>query len=84
LKYRCDVLGRSASNRRLPSRQPPLAALIAKFEPRDDGQWPLSTSGSQNGTFLNGRRVRESVVRHATWSPLANATFSLDGRGGLD
>ena len=57
------VLGRSADQAQIAIKDNRLSRAHCKFEPRDDGQWAIVDLGSQNGTFLNGRRVRESVVR---------------------
>ncbi|CAG1771727.1 hypothetical protein BAC2_01924, partial [uncultured bacterium] len=53
-----------------------------KFEPRDDGQWAIVDLGSQNGTFLNGRRVRESVVRPGDVVTIGQCDILFEAVGG--
>lgn len=56
------TLGRSASHSNVVVKDNRLSRAHCRFEPREDG-WSIVDLESQNGTFLNGRRVRESLVK---------------------
>ncbi|MCA8919926.1 MAG: FHA domain-containing protein, partial [Planctomycetes bacterium] len=56
------TLGRSASHSNVVVKDNRLSRAHCRFEPREDG-WSVVDLESQNGTFLNGRRVRESLVK---------------------
>lgn len=56
------TLGRSASHANVMIADNRLSRAHCRFEPREDG-WAVVDLESQNGTFLNGRRVRESILK---------------------
>jgi pSer/pThr/pTyr-binding forkhead associated (FHA) protein len=56
------VLGRSEKHANVVLRDERLSRAHCRIEPRD-GDWAVVDLDSQNGTFLNGKRVRESMLR---------------------
>jgi pSer/pThr/pTyr-binding forkhead associated (FHA) protein len=76
------VLGRSADQSQIAIKDNRLSRAHCKFEPRDDGQWAIVDLGSQNGTFLNGRRVRESVVRPGDVVTIGQCDILFEAVGG--
>jgi pSer/pThr/pTyr-binding forkhead associated (FHA) protein len=56
------TVGRSASHANVVVQDNRLSRAHCRFEPREDG-WAIVDLESQNGTFLNGRRVREALVK---------------------
>ncbi|MCB9933730.1 MAG: FHA domain-containing protein [Planctomycetes bacterium] len=56
------TVGRSANHANVVVQDNRLSRAHCRFEPRDDG-WSVVDLESQNGTFLNGRRVREALVK---------------------
>ncbi len=76
------VLGRSADQAQIAIKDNRLSRAHCKFEPRDDGQWAIVDLGSQNGTFLNGRRVRESVVRPGDVVTIGQCDILFEAVGG--
>lgn len=76
------VLGRSAEQAQIAIKDTRLSRAHCKFEPRDDGQWAILDLGSQNGTFLNGRRVRESVLRPGDVVTIGQCDILFEAIGG--
>ncbi len=76
------VLGRSADQAQIAIKDNRLSRAHCKFEPRDDGQWAIVDLGSQNGTFLNGRRVSESVVRPGDVVTIGQCDILFEAVGG--
>lgn len=76
------VLGRSSEQAQIAIKDNRLSRAHCKFEPRDDGQWGIVDLGSQNGTFLNGRRVRESVLRPGDVVTIGTCDITFEAIGG--
>ncbi len=76
------VLGRSGDQAQIALKDNRLSRAHCRFEPRDDGQWAILDMGSQNGTFLNGRRVRESVVRPGDVVTIGQCDIVFEAIGG--
>jgi pSer/pThr/pTyr-binding forkhead associated (FHA) protein len=56
------TLGRSAQHSNVVITDNRLSRAHCRFEPHENG-WSIVDLESQNGTFLNGRRVREATVK---------------------
>lgn len=56
------TVGRSAQHANVVVNDNRLSRAHCRFEPREDG-WAVVDLESQNGTFLNGRRVREAAIK---------------------
>lgn len=76
------VLGRSAEQAQIAIKDTRLSRAHCKFELRDDGQWAILDLGSQNGTFLNGRRIRESVLRPGDTVTIGACDITFEAIGG--
>ncbi|MBV6516968.1 MAG: hypothetical protein HPKKFMNG_02666 [Planctomycetes bacterium] len=76
------VLGRSSDQAQIAIKDNRLSRAHCRFEPREDGQWAIVDLGSQNGTFLNGRRVRESVVRPGDVVTIGQCDILFEATGG--
>lgn len=56
------TVGRSEKHANVVVKDNRLSRAHCRFEPTDDG-WSIVDLESQNGTFLNGRRVRSAMVK---------------------
>lgn len=61
--HEAATVGRSEQHANVVVKDNRLSRAHCRFEPRDDGSWAIVDLDSQNGTFLNGRRVKESLVK---------------------
>lgn len=75
------TLGRSAQHSNVVVKDNRLSRAHCRFEPRDDG-WSIVDLESQNGTFLNGRRVRESLVKPGDVVTIGTADIVFEETGG--
>ena len=75
------TLGRSAQHSNVVVKDNRLSRAHCRFEPRDDG-WSIVDLESQNGTFLNGRRVRESLVKPGDVVTIGTADIVFEATGG--
>ncbi|MBZ0135453.1 MAG: FHA domain-containing protein [Planctomycetes bacterium] len=75
------TLGRSAQHSNVVVKDNRLSRAHCRFEPRDDG-WSIVDLESQNGTFLNGRRVRESLVKAGDVVTIGTADIIFEETGG--
>jgi pSer/pThr/pTyr-binding forkhead associated (FHA) protein len=56
------IVGRSEQHANVVVKDNRLSRAHCKFEPKDGG-WMVSDMDSQNGTFVNGRRIKEAPVK---------------------
>ena len=70
------MIGR-ASNLELHFDDPALSRIHACVYLDDDGQWILSDLGSQNGTFVNSRRVKTVELNDGDKIHLGQTTFKF-------
>jgi pSer/pThr/pTyr-binding forkhead associated (FHA) protein len=77
------TLGRSDQHANVVLDDKRLSRAHCRIEPRDD-TWAVVDLESQNGTFLNGRRVQESALRAGDVITLGavDVVFEADGPGG--
>ncbi|MBE7491901.1 MAG: FHA domain-containing protein [Planctomycetes bacterium] len=61
--HEAATVGRSEQHANVVVKDNRLSRAHCRFEPRDDGSWAIVDLDSQNGTFLNGRRVKEALVK---------------------
>ncbi|MCC6465486.1 MAG: FHA domain-containing protein [Planctomycetes bacterium] len=61
--HQAVVVGRSEQHANVVVKDSRLSRAHCRFEPQDDGTWMVSDLGSQNGTFVNGKRIKESLVK---------------------
>src|SRR5690606_8408721 len=57
------VVGRSEGHANIVIKDDRLSRAHCRFEPRED-DWAVVDLDSQNGTFVNGRRVEDAVLRN--------------------
>ena len=75
------TLGRSANHANVVVQDNRLSRAHCRFEPREDG-WAIVDLESQNGTFLNGRRVRESILKVGDVVTIGACDISYEETGG--
>lgn len=75
------TLGRSAQHSNVVIKDNRLSRAHCRFEPREDG-WSIVDLESQNGTFLNGRRVREALVKPGDVVTIGTADIVFEETGG--
>jgi len=61
--HEAATVGRSEQHSNVVVKDNRLSRAHCRFEPRDDGSWAIVDLDSQNGTFLNGRRVKEALIK---------------------
>ena len=75
------IIGRSAEHANITIADNRLSRAHCRCEPREDG-WGVVDLGSQNGTFLNGRRVREAMLRVGDIVTIGTCDISFEEAGG--
>lgn len=61
--HEAATVGRSEQHANVVVKDNRLSRAHCRFEPREDGTWAIVDLDSQNGTFLNGRRIKEALVK---------------------
>ena len=79
--HQAVTLGRSAQHSNVVVKDNRLSRAHCRFEPREDG-WAIVDLESQNGTFLNGRRVREASVKTGDVVTIGTADIIFEETGG--
>ncbi|MCC6572606.1 MAG: FHA domain-containing protein [Planctomycetes bacterium] len=79
------VVGRSADQANIAIKDNRLSRAHCRFEPRD-GKWAVVDLGSQNGTFVNGKRVQDAVLAPGDLVTIGAVDMTIDdsGFGGAD
>ncbi len=75
------TVGRSAQHANVVVKDNRLSRAHCKYEPRDDGTWVVMDLESQNGTFVNGRRIRESMVKAGDVVTIGACDMMFEGTG---
>lgn len=77
------VVGRSSEQANVAIKDGRLSRAHCRFEPRD-GQWAVVDLGSQNGTFVNGRRVQESLIKPGDLITIGSVDMAIEDAPVLD
>lgn len=75
------TVGRSAQHANVVVKDNRLSRAHCRYEPRDDGTWTVVDLDSQNGTFVNGRRIRESMVKPGDVVTIGACDMVFEGTG---
>ncbi|MCA8914221.1 MAG: FHA domain-containing protein [Planctomycetes bacterium] len=75
------TLGRSAQHSNVVVQDNRLSRAHCRFEQREDG-WAIVDLQSQNGTFLNGRRIREATVKPGDVVTIGTCDMLFEETGG--
>ena len=75
------TLGRSAKHANIVVDDNRLSRAHCRFEKREDG-WAIVDLESQNGTFLNGRRVREASIKPGDMITIGTCDMLFEEAGG--
>jgi pSer/pThr/pTyr-binding forkhead associated (FHA) protein len=70
------TIGRDRTNDVVVPGDSKVSRLHAEMQVRE-GQWVLVDLGSRNGTFVNGRRIRQHPLRDGDRLQLGEVTFSF-------
>jgi pSer/pThr/pTyr-binding forkhead associated (FHA) protein len=86
-----DMPARGIAGPIIIGRKPPADVLIpdptvsashAKLSPRDEDTWTIEDLKSTAGTFVNGRRVQQAVIRPGDIIQIGKQTMVLEMTGG--
>lgn len=80
--HEAAIVGRSEQHANVVVKDNRLSRAHCRFEPRDDGTWAVVDLESQNGTFLNGRRVKESQVKPGDVVTIGTCDMLFEATGG--
>ncbi len=75
------TVGRSEKHSNVVVKDTRLSRAHCRFEKRDDA-WAIVDLGSQNGTFLNGRRVQEGAIKPGDIITIGTVDMQFEETGG--
>lgn len=79
--HEAAIVGRSEQHANVVVKDNRLSRAHCRFEPREDASWAVVDMESQNGTFLNGRRIKESLVKPGDIITIGACDMVFEGTG---